>query len=342
MVGPFRATTGNPRERYQITQYYINAIYDLRSDETGADFCKRFGYNFKLQIFDVSEDICANKVSGQVCARVVQQQAIVFPLDAINDKQGTTYPFYSSYYSSAATGMGDDWTAQPIPVWNSLGPLLISPGQYMGLSTGGCIAFKRGPSSFYSNLPSQKSYTAQTPLTQWTFSQLDGNFKDESFAELKDRVDRGETITIDSTFRTAEILPLNVASEPLTERTGPFSFSFDAEFYDVAPEKFEPTAPPRKEDTTSPILGIVLAILLICCLCISCIMCFIAEKNRKSGRERKMFQMKTMLDSCNISSETGERLPPGWFEEKSPPPNEIPYYYNPVTKESMWDIPCFG
>lgn len=84
------------------------------------------------------------------------------------------------------------------------------------------------------------------------------------------------------------------------------------------------------------VLGILLGTLsFLCCVC-----CFIYSRQAKRLKERRMFMASMLGTSFNISSETGEPLPPNWYEEKTPEGNI--YYYNPTTQESMWDIPTFG
>jgi len=309
MVGPFTPTTGNPRERFQITSLDINAKYSARAGQ-----CERFGYNFKVQIFDV------DPVS--LTATCVQQQDVLFPLDALLDKYGNKFSDKDSYYPFPGTGVDPlnallyvDWTHIQIPVWYARGPLLIGKGQYIGISTEGCITLKRGDPLAYTNVPNQKSFYSPGPAIKWTYQSVD--FFTARPALLNDQIAIKKTVG-----------------------EGPYSFAFNAEFYDIKSVRVDPTRAPIVEDTSAQTALIVLLVLLMICLCFSFCICFIAEKNHKSTKERRRYMMSQMLNQCNICSETGEPLPPGWFEEKSPSGDY--YYYNPDTKESMWDIPVFG
>lgn len=308
MVGPFTPTSGNPRERYQITGYDFNAKYSPIVDQ-----CKRFGYNFKIQIFEVLGDGTAN---------VVQSHDITSPLDALLEKYGNQYSDKDSFFplpnpSSDTSLLFNDWTHQDLPVVYARGPLLIRAGQYVGFSTQGCITFLKGTDALYTNVPNQKSYYYQSPTFAWQYST--------SIEEV-------------FTFNTARPALIGETLNTVQLADGPFSMAFDAEFYDIEPIRVDPTPPPKQEDTSGEAVLIIMLIFLFCCLCCCVFLCFISAKNMKSTNERNRFNRKQVV--CNISSESGEPLPPGWFEEKSP--SGVPYYYNPESKESMWDIPCFG
>jgi len=316
MVGPYSPKSGNPRERYQITKLYINAKYDVKRNK-----CERFGYNFKVQIFE--------KIGNS--AKVVAQEDIVFPIDAFIEKYGEFYTNQDSYYPFTSQDLNasasekklfyDDWTQIDLPVWYARGPLFIRKNQYIGISTEGCIMLGKGSPKMGTNVPNQEYYSYESDVVTWTYTSPG---------------------TV-SSFHTARPALLDVEFGPLKRAEGPFSFGFHAEFFDIEPEPVvveaipkEEAAPPSEVDN---ILGIIVGVISACCLICCLIICCFSQRQIRLKNERTR-QMRILLNQCNISHYDGSRLPPGWFEEKTAD-GEF-YYYNPQTHESMWEIPCFG
>lgn len=305
MVGPFSPTSGNARERFQITSLDINGREVIEEGN-----CKRFGFNFKVQIFDVDE---VDKT-----ATVVSQQDLVVPWDAYKSKIKCSGDCDKArFIGDYATGVqNDNWNHLEIPVWYARGPLFIEKGQYVGISTQGCLQFLKGNKDMFSNVPGQKAYYIKTGTKEWKYGYAGS----------------------EQAYYTAYPAPLGETMTNLQEAVGPWSFTFNAKFYDIKPLPPKEEIIPIEDDNTLWLYALIAlgALLLLCC----CLCCCLASNAHRRTQERRKF-MKAMLgQSVNISSETGEPLPPNWFEEKSP--SGVPYYYNPVTNESMWDIPCFG